>query len=345
MRESSYIYWSYPDTGDEAASRDRFGPKRQQLPDEYDFAFVPRNATVEELQPTPMKLSYSYSWIKGAAAFLQALYAIFTLYDSRGAQIDLYGYAAFGLTVVPYAVMSVLNLFANIVTPSYSTIYLVESEVMKEAEQRKGSRFSNVVGRIKSFEDSSETNDTQRYVVGRLTEGDVLCLPPVSPPDREQNEDFQVLTTGPDTGRHLSVQVPTCPRFHRTDGIHELEPPLRKQRLGERFNLLDHLLFLLVCGIELAVIGGLSGFRKAGSTQSQQIWIMTWFAVGCLLGFLIHNPRLIVLRGGPETSMRQQTDEIRSSKVVWILMSSVPSVGGFVMVGQMIKEYGSCFRL
>jgi hypothetical protein len=140
MRDRS-AYWSYPDTSIYGAtSRNHFGADTQ-LPDEYDFTFVPRNATVEELESTtPVKLPYSYSWVKGATAFLQALYAIFTLYNSRGNQIDLYGYAAFGLTVVPYVVMSVLNLFANIVTLSYSKLYLVESEVMKEAEQRKGLR-------------------------------------------------------------------------------------------------------------------------------------------------------------------------------------------------------------
>lgn len=220
---------------------------------------------------------------------------------------------------------------------------------MREAERRTGSRFSNlnVVGRIKSFEDSSETNDTirggRRYVIGHFTDGDVLCLPSVSPPDANQNEDFQVLTTGSNAGPYLSVQVPTCPRFHRTDRVHELTS-LHEQFLGGRFNLLDCLLFLVVCGVEIAVIGGLSGFRKGGSTRAQQIWTMSWFTVGCLLGFLIHNPRLIVFRGQPDT-MRQQTDEIRSTKFVWILMSSVPSVGGFVMVAQMMKEYGSCYNV
>lgn len=50
--------------------------------------------------------------------FDQALYAIFTLFNSHGNQIDRYGEATFGLTVVPYVVMSLLNLFANLVTPS-----------------------------------------------------------------------------------------------------------------------------------------------------------------------------------------------------------------------------------
>ena len=45
--------------------------------------------------------------------------------------MDRSGYAAFSLTVAPYAWMSVINLFGHLVTLDYSAEYLAESEVLR----------------------------------------------------------------------------------------------------------------------------------------------------------------------------------------------------------------------
>ncbi len=59
----------------------------------------------------------------------QLIFAIATLYSARGDQIPLFGYAAFGLTVVQYAWMSFVNLLANSMCPQYGTMFLVEVQV------------------------------------------------------------------------------------------------------------------------------------------------------------------------------------------------------------------------
>jgi hypothetical protein len=41
-------------------------------------------------------------------------------------QVQQYGYAAFGLTVVPYALMSIINLLGNLMLPGYPVRILVE---------------------------------------------------------------------------------------------------------------------------------------------------------------------------------------------------------------------------
>ncbi|KAF8493056.1 hypothetical protein F5888DRAFT_1618299, partial [Russula emetica] len=168
--------WSYTDTyPDEIASRVVFGLSKlpDHLSDQYEFAFVPRNTEVSELvdsTPTPSsnsrdipllrplyrifrpslstpKLSSSFNLVKGMAALLQSLYASFTLVRTDDGQVKQYGFAAPGLTVLPYAVMSTVNLMANLVAPHYPTLYLVRSKVMEEAEER-GSRFHYVVGEM-----------------------------------------------------------------------------------------------------------------------------------------------------------------------------------------------------
>jgi hypothetical protein len=81
------------------------------------------------------ELASSYNVPKLLISFAQAIWATITIYRARGDQIDQYGYAAFGLTVAPYAFMSVVNIIANLMTPEYSTLFLVRTPVMRDAEQ------------------------------------------------------------------------------------------------------------------------------------------------------------------------------------------------------------------
>jgi len=75
----------------------------------------------------------NYSLVKVLAAVAQSLFGIATLYDTKGDQIQRYGYAAFGLTVIPHAYMSLVNLVANLMSPEYPAMYLVESQAMRDA--------------------------------------------------------------------------------------------------------------------------------------------------------------------------------------------------------------------
>jgi hypothetical protein len=78
---------------------------------------------------------------------VQVVYASVTLYRTRGDQLDRYGYAAFGLTVIPYIVMSMVNLLGNLLTPEYPNLYLVRSKEMTEAESQ-GGYFEATIGEV-----------------------------------------------------------------------------------------------------------------------------------------------------------------------------------------------------
>ncbi|KAJ6471264.1 hypothetical protein C8R47DRAFT_947667, partial [Mycena vitilis] len=122
----------------------------QTLPEGYDFAFVPSNAKVVPLadgdRPTvpPPQISVA----KSLVALGQAGYAFFTLYTARGDQITRYGYSAPGLSVLPYAFMSMINLVAAILSPDYPELYLVQSDTLLEASARPGANFEGVVGKL-----------------------------------------------------------------------------------------------------------------------------------------------------------------------------------------------------
>ena len=144
-----------------------------RLPHGFALAPVGITATIAELdevrnyeeswtktQPkTTAEVSSSYSLAQGLVAVFQTLYASATLYRARGDQIERYGYAAFGLTVAPYLVMSIVNLVSTILTPNYPTTFMVESEIMREAARRDGARFDGVVGVLQNHKSVRKATD------------------------------------------------------------------------------------------------------------------------------------------------------------------------------------------
>ncbi|KAH8726398.1 hypothetical protein GQ44DRAFT_161546 [Phaeosphaeriaceae sp. PMI808] len=131
------------------------------LPAGYSFAIVPHDAQFVNLtgsatsHPT-IEVSATYNMVKAVAALAQSAYALYTLYRARGDQISQFGYAAFGLTVAPYAVMSIMNLVGNLCRPEYPSLYLVESSIMDEA-RRRGGLFEGAVAKIREFESRTVT--------------------------------------------------------------------------------------------------------------------------------------------------------------------------------------------
>lgn len=131
------------------------------LPQGYGLMIVPSNALVVGLDGTRSEknrwttdtnqsynqLNPSYSLAKPLVAILQVICASFTLYRTQGNQLDKYGYAAFDLTIASYLVMSVLNFISSTLTADYSSVFLVETDIMKEAASREGARFEGMVGK------------------------------------------------------------------------------------------------------------------------------------------------------------------------------------------------------
>ncbi|KAF9728880.1 hypothetical protein PMIN01_13260 [Paraphaeosphaeria minitans] len=94
-----------------------------------------------------LDLPCNYNVPKALISLVQAFWGIVTIYEARGNQIDMYGYAAFGLTVVPYAVMSITNLLAGLVRPEYPCMFLASSPDLVEASRCNG-RFDCIVADI-----------------------------------------------------------------------------------------------------------------------------------------------------------------------------------------------------
>ena len=124
------------------------------LPTGYRFAILPHDAhftpppsSSSACQSPNIEVSANYNTVKALIALGQSAYAVSTLYRARGDQISQFGFAAFGLTVAPYAVMSMVNLLGNLCRPDYPSLYMVESGVMDEA-RGCGGVFDGAVARV-----------------------------------------------------------------------------------------------------------------------------------------------------------------------------------------------------
>ena len=85
------------------------------------------------------RLAYTHNIPKILVGLFQVVWGTLTLYKSRGSQIELYGYAAFGLSAAPFVFMSCVNIVMALVTPEYPTMYLVHCPDMdRVAENNRG---------------------------------------------------------------------------------------------------------------------------------------------------------------------------------------------------------------
>ena len=276
-----------------------------------------RESPLEYSHPSTTQLSSVNNFAKGLIAIFQTLYASFTLYHARGDQIQHYGYAAFGLTVVPYIVMSIINLASSILTPDYSVMYLVESEAMEEAKKRENAKFDGVVGKILTtstldgisrdvkFEFNS---DGKMAVLARGSAAQFIKF------DEEAEMDMGKARIDPWTGEALVRPS------RRPLRIISRSSELPRRELGFRRDLIISASYTLAL-ISLAVNGALSHFKPHQSTQTQRVWTMTWLAFGIVVN---------------------RTNDVH---MLQILTWSPPAIGGFVIVCQMIMQYGNCVKL
>ena len=110
-----------------------------------------------------LKICLSFNISKAIIAVVQTTYASVILFKAREDQIERYRYASFGLTVIPYILMSTVNIFCGaILVPDYATVYLVHSLESDEAMET-GGQIDGVVGRLVQRWGLSVGNNLNRW--------------------------------------------------------------------------------------------------------------------------------------------------------------------------------------
>ena len=99
---------------------------------------------------------------------------------------------------------------------------------------------------------------------------------------------------------------------------------------------------MLAAPIPFIVIAALTKFDDGGSSYAQRAWTMAWLCAGQGLTFWLVLQYMFM-----SPLLRYLSSEMLDSITVPIAMGlfSVPAIGGFVVVGKMLMEYGTCFAL
>jgi hypothetical protein len=285
------------------------------------------------------ELSSSYSFSTGVITILQTLYAAFTLYKTRGDQINRYGYAAFGLTVAPYLVMSLVNLVNSILAPSYAAVYLIRNEVMAEAERREGARFEGVIGSLRN-----NTSDPIQSEVVFEVEADRRTIMHESKGYHAGREHMQAENNESIDAIEVDVNSngPQDSQGQNLENNQLIEVPSGSMIMTPKQFFLPFLGAFLVGSVSIAILAILSRFKTGQSTTSQQAWTMTWLSFGICIG------PMFTTASNPSPPNPDGTEPPKAWLGLAILLNVlcfVPAIGGFVVVAQMLEEYGKCIQI
>jgi len=330
------------------------------LPHGYRFEYVPTNSRVvpttgydwtrknpyqDNQKSTPKQevaIASNYSFPKALFAIFQTVNAAVTLYRARGDQIDQYGFAAFGLTVIPYTIMSFLNLMAQIATPDYSALFMVETPEMLEARER-GGKFDGVVGRVVTAEEPERPH----YVFTKTDNKHLFQVkeysyrPAYGESPSPTNVYFQFYCSPTDPSVHKAYYQ-ACSNFDFKDD----RLPVRRNNWAIQFGA--PILAFLLC---LFIMYLLSHFRIGKSTISQRGWVISWLTTGMASG------ALATMLFRYSAGLRTEMSLIRSGKrkpretaimvcacILFFGIFTVPALGGLIVVAKMLGDYGTCER-
>ncbi|KAI9786579.1 MAG: hypothetical protein M1839_006128 [Geoglossum umbratile] len=320
------------------------------LPRGYSLAYVPHDVEVRPRYSSPhqrpAQISSSINIPRILFSLFQTVAGGISLYHARGAQIDKWGYAAYGLTVIPYVFISIINLFGSLVSSEYDSVVLVHSGVMDEMVQR-GGVVEGAVGTVGS--DGFEAGPRREAVKFSLEGGEgwalkgkrvgsfgaeeesfvVLPMEPLKPAPSFQlfswrcrrNTKRQGPTqTIPSTPKPPTLTVPSHPPFTR------LPPPLHQPP----FNALALLLYISAYVGPYLIIYKLTGFHRNHSQEDKYSATIIWLVYGQL--------------SAAATTVVEKATGRRGMlfAVLWACATyGAPGLVGYTRVVQMMRE-GTC---
>jgi len=296
----------------EAGEGDHIIHGNHALPEGYKWIIPPQRLCYRLVKGlkgrSETKIARSRSMLKVTISLIQLILSCTTIYRTRGPQIDRYGYAAFGLSTIPYAFMSLLNLICVGCTGEYPCLYMLRTHTIEEANRREGADIVGAVGslptahssRNKSAQDSAPERE-------RLLKNEKKGGAQDASLWMEDNKKTLCVKVGNSTRKLQLVDAPENASFlfevddleNRLD-IHEAgarrlfsystQPGLRRFKKVSRWYRFK--LVLKICVAILSpvfalflpyiIIFVLTRFHKQQSTGLERVVMMTWMAVGQL---------------------------------------------------------------
>jgi hypothetical protein len=178
--------------------------------------------------------------------------------------------------------MPVVNLLGNLLTPGYSTLYLVHSPELEEAELR-GARIDSVFGKVNEVDESWYADPVNRCFIAERDEGDAKTLPTLQLKDTNRTGDHPV-------GEYYRLSYKDSPLREEGSGIsppkyllfNTFRPPYHGPKHSGALRFVWWSFIALFLGvIPYAFIGSLTRFHPAQYKSSTYIY----YALACIWNF------------------------------------------------------------
>ncbi|KAF9461554.1 hypothetical protein BDZ94DRAFT_1237555 [Collybia nuda] len=347
-----------------------------KLPNGYHWV-VPSITELNDLaafleQPEDIQVARSRSWLKGIIALGQLVFSSITIYQARGDQLVRYGYAAFGLSVFPYTLMSLVNLIVTAIIGEYSHLSILRTAVSDEAKQRTGGRISGEVGTLRTIPELSDekpaaTNKDSDNVANAIPELDESRSIEASTSwEREERTQKQLKRRFATAISRVETKGGRSILILKIDGItsrfllvhdsneeddrtlyvsasnNESKTEVKSDSPFNSGNLrmgivspVGTITLTLLHVLPHIFIFLLTKYQNGHSTHAERAWMMSWLVFDQFLaqmGFFLGDTRSMM------------TIPLYWTIMLYIctLAYAVPAIGGFVMVGKMLLEFSPC---
>jgi hypothetical protein len=222
-------------------------------------------------------------------AIVQIVYASYAIALDSGDEFQRYGYTSFSITVVPYIVMSFVNLLGNLVTPAYTNIYLIQTSALEEARSRNNNiqgTFGKITDRALSKGFAAPTGDDHALQNTQSRRGyKVKCSPGNSCPSKQRRS--PVTMNGRAAPNRNQTEVKVCFQKECKDHSYQivvpsgqpLKIPSKKKEILFKF-----LGIIGTLGGPIAVIVYIALNYPNPNGIKHEIATMLWIGVGDLIG-------------------------------------------------------------
>jgi hypothetical protein len=296
-------------------------------------------------------LSKSKSWVRMGAGIAQLIFSCVTLYNARSTQIDKYGYAAFGLYVFPFIFMSIVNIVCIGFIGDYSTLYVIRTPVLLEAE-RRGGIFDGSVGIVEKEilevnygrMDRDPRNDGtyDGLFKASLKDGEDVILQSHS---KERKCPLALAGTH-STRRVAYMQIPACFNNFRDKRSKNLDEDDKRTKYFVRSSFTYLSVYLVIIVGPYMALYGSTRFHQRDSTSPQRGWLISWIVcnqIAALLPIFLDLFRVLVAPSGWWTGGDWlSSNTTRIFVYLCLVPLSVPAIGGYYTLIRELVEFGSC---
>ncbi|KAI5848430.1 hypothetical protein DFP73DRAFT_591950 [Morchella snyderi] len=257
------------------------------------------------------ELASTYGIVKTLAALVQLAYSSYELYAARATQFDKFGYGAYSLTIIPYVLMSMVNLAASLSRPSYPSRYFVYYRGIDIPEAPSTELEAITIA------DTASTAE----------EGPLLL---VDGRDRDHREAWMKEVESVVTG-HVG--------YAYGDPYHSAS----KSRVsGLQVTVVLGLIFIAML-LPYILIYALTRFQKRENT----VWQRSWFLSALVFGQVF--PFLVGIADDRIKDFFQEFFPFKiprsSQRLLFALLLSAPTVGMFVIVARTILQDQVCTEI